>query len=99
VSPSPAEIVLYSRPGCHLCEDTRAVLDALLVDRAALGLASPPVVERSIEEDDELLRRYLLVIPVVAVGDRVLELATKPAALRRFLSEALDAAPVDASPG
>lgn len=75
------------------------MLDALLAERARLGLASAPVVERSIEGDDELLRRYLLVIPVVAVDGRELELATKPAALRRFLDQALDHSPADASRG
>jgi hypothetical protein len=90
VTATPAEIVLYSRPGCHLCEDTHAFLDALLNRRAAQGMPVPALVERNIDEDPDLQRRYLLVIPVVAVGDRELELATKPAALGRFLAEVLD---------
>ena len=89
----PDEIVLYSRPGCHLCDDTHAMLDALLTNRAALGLASPRLVERNIEEDEELHRRFVFVIPVVAIGGRELELATKPAQLGRFLAEALDRVP------
>ena len=89
VSATPHEIVLYSRPGCHLCEDARAVLDALLADRAARGLPTARLVERNIEEDADLQRRYMLVIPVVAVGGRELELATSPAKLGRFLADAL----------
>jgi hypothetical protein len=93
----PAEIILYSRPGCHLCEDTRAMLESLLAHRGSLGLDVPALVERNIEDHDEWLRRYLLVIPVVACAGRELELATKPGALARFLAEALDDVPAGAA--
>ncbi len=53
----------------------------------------PRLVERNIDDDEELQRRFALTIPVVAVGDRELELATSAAKLRRFLAEALDGAP------
>lgn len=92
------DLVLYGRPGCHLCEDARAALDALLAERQASGLSTPPVREVSIEGDDELQRRYGLTIPVVAIGGRELELATSPAKLRRLLAAALDPAPA-AVPG
>ena len=92
IAPSDA-IVLYGRPGCHLCEDARAVLDDLLADRRSRGLAGPDLVERSIEHDAELQRRYLLVIPVVAAGGRELELATSRSRLARFLAEVLDGTP------
>jgi hypothetical protein len=95
VTATLTEIVLYSRPGCHLCEDTLAMLDALLANRASRGLPTPTLVERNIEDDDELHRRYMFVIPVVAIGGRQLELATKPSALGRFLAEALDGAPAE----
>ena len=84
------DLVLYGRPGCHLCEDAHAALAALLAQRAADGLPAPALVERNIEDDADLHRRYLLTIPVVVFGDRELELATSPAKLRRFLAEALD---------
>ena len=83
-------LVLYRRPGCHLCEDARAALDLLLADRAARGLPAPDVVERDIETDEAWHRRYLLTIPVLALGDLELELATSPARLRRFLESVLD---------
>ena len=92
---TPTELVLYSRPGCHLCEDTHAILDALLVNRAAQGLPTPALIERNIEDDDDLHRRYMFVIPVVAIGGRELELATKPSALGRFIAEALVGAPAE----
>ena len=66
------------------------MLDALLADRVARGLATPRLLERSIEDDDEALRRYVLTIPVLAYGTRELPLATTVSALRRFLADALD---------
>jgi hypothetical protein len=85
-------LVVYGRPGCHLCEEAHDALAALLAQRGEAGLPVPPVVQRDIETDEDWLRRYLVTIPVVAYGDRELELATSPAKLRRFLSEVLDGA-------
>jgi glutaredoxin len=56
-----SEVVLYSRPGCHLCDDARAVLERVRVTHPFA------LEERNIDEDDELLRRYLERIPVVTV--------------------------------
>ena len=50
-------ITLYGRPGCHLCDDARAVLERV----------GQPFEEVDIETDDELFKRYLERIPVVAV--------------------------------
>jgi glutaredoxin len=50
-------LVLYSRPGCHLCDDARTVLERI----------GHPFEEVDIETDDALLRRYLERIPVVAL--------------------------------
>jgi hypothetical protein len=87
------DLVLYRRTGCHLCEDARAVIDALLRDRVARGLPVPSLIERDIDGDEALHRRYAFTIPVVALGDRELELATSPARLRRLLEDVLDGAP------
>lgn len=87
------DLVLYRRDGCHLCDDARATLDQLIFERAANGLPAPAVVERDIEADEDLHRRYAFTIPVVALGDRELELATSPAKLRRLLEDVLDGAP------
>ena len=85
-------LVLYGRAGCHLCEDAREALAAILVERASRGLPAPALVERSIDEDDDLQRRYAFTIPVVTLGDRELELATSPARLRHLLEDVLDGA-------
>jgi hypothetical protein len=55
------EVVLYGRPGCHLCEQARAVV---LRVRRAYPFA---YAERDIEGDDGLLRAYLERIPVVTI--------------------------------
>ncbi len=85
--------MLYSRTGCHLCEDARVALDLLLAERGRRGLAVPAIVELDIESDDELHRRYALTIPVIAIGGRELELATSPAKVRRLLEDVLDGTP------
>jgi glutaredoxin len=50
-------LVLYGRPGCHLCDQARDVLERV----------GHPFAEVDIERDDVLLRRYLERIPVVAL--------------------------------
>jgi len=54
--------VLYSRPGCCLCDEARQVLERVR-QRHPFVLR-----ERDIEQDDALLRRYLERIPVVEIG-------------------------------
>ena len=56
-----AVVTLYGRPGCHLCDDARAVV-LRVAERLPFEL-----VEVDVEADDELLARYLERIPVVAV--------------------------------
>ena len=90
-APLPS-LLLFGRRACHLCDEARTMLDALLADRAARGLAAPPVEERDIDADDALHRRYALTIPVIAIDGHELELVTSAAKLRRFLAEALDGA-------
>jgi Glutaredoxin-like domain (DUF836) len=84
------DLVLYRRPGCHLCDDTRGILEALLSERAAAGRPAPRLLERDITTDPELHRAFLTTIPVVELAGRRLELATSAAKLRRLLDEVLD---------
>lgn len=83
------DLVLYGRPGCHLCDDAKAILRALLGKRAEAGLPVPMLVERNIEDDEDWHRRYLVTIPVLAAGDAELALATSPARMSAFLATAL----------
>jgi hypothetical protein len=91
VSAPLPDLILYARPGCHLCDETRAAIELLLADRRARGLAVPAVVERDIEADPVLHRQLLERIPVVELGGARLELATSVARLRRFFADVLDA--------
>ena len=84
------ELVLYSRDGCHLCEEARAIVQGLLEDRAALGRRTAALHERDIATDPALERRFFATIPVIELAGRRLELATSPAKIRRFLDDVLD---------
>ena len=85
------DLVLYGRAGCGLCDETRALLAALLDERAQAGLAAPTLQERDIHSDPTWERAYFASIPVVELGDRRLELATSAAKLRRLMADVLDA--------
>jgi len=62
-------VVLYGRPGCHLCDDARAGLLRLAARRPFR------LREVDIEADPALLRRYLERIPVIcADGEEICEL-------------------------
>jgi glutaredoxin len=90
-SPDLPALILYSRPGCGLCDDARTLLQALLDRRAAAGLAAPTLEERDIDSDPAWQRAYFATIPVVELGERRLETVTSVAALRRLLDEGLGA--------
>ena len=65
--PSRPTVRLYARPDCHLCDEAREGLE-----RMRAGGAEFEVEEIDIDSDDELLRRYLERIPVIAIGDEVI---------------------------
>ena len=78
---SDARVTLYTRPGCHLCDEARAVL---LRVREELPFS---LHEVDIERDDELFKRYLERIPVVCLdGEELFEYHVDEATLRRRLS-------------
>jgi glutaredoxin len=59
---SAAQVVVYSRDGCHLCEQALAELAALHAEGYRFDLH-----EVDIESEELLLRRMLERIPVVEV--------------------------------
>jgi glutaredoxin len=61
---SEPRVTLYSRPGCHLCDDARAVVEQVC---AELGES---YAEVSIDGDPELTRRFGEEIPVTFVDGR-----------------------------
>ena len=57
-------ITLLSRPGCHLCDDARAVIERVCAD---LGESYDEI---SILDDPALLERYAEEIPVTLVDGK-----------------------------
>ena len=64
VEPTGPRVVLLGRPGCHLCDDAREIIERVT---AELGVQWQ---EHSIDEDPELVRRYAEQIPVTFVDGR-----------------------------
>lgn len=71
-------VTLYSRPGCHLCDEARERLQALRRRGARFELR-----EVDIEGDERLHRRMLELIPVIEVdGEHACELLFDEDAVR-----------------
>jgi Glutaredoxin-like domain (DUF836) len=90
VTPPLPDLVLYARPGCHLCEEARQAIELVLADRRSRGLAVPELVETNIETDDALHREFMERIPVIDFGGRRLELIVTASKVRRMLEDAID---------
>src|SRR6476659_413246 len=89
-TPPLPDLILYSRPGCDLCDETRAVVQGLLEDRAARSQPLARLREVDISADADLERQLLHFIPVLELRSDRLPLATSPARIRRFLANHLD---------
>lgn len=77
------QVVVYTRAGCHLCDEAMAILRGLRSE------VSFELSEVDIEQDDALLKLYQWRIPVVTVDG--VEVAAAPIAaadLRRALASA-----------
>ena len=73
-------VVLYSRPGCHLCDVARDVVLAL---RTRIDFEFEEV---DVERDEVLELEYGIRIPVVAVdGEERFEITVEPEELARLL--------------
>lgn len=56
------DVTLYSRPGCHLCEEARAAIAPLLREFGAV------LREINVDEDAVLRERYGWDVPVIFIG-------------------------------
>ncbi|HYL81119.1 MAG TPA: glutaredoxin family protein [Candidatus Acidoferrum sp.] len=75
---------LYSRPGCHLCDDLRVLCERLS------GEFPIQLTEVNIELDPGLLARYDREVPVLFVnGRKAVKYRSTEAALRRLLQRRL----------
>jgi hypothetical protein len=59
-------VTLLGKPGCHLCDDARAVVQGVLAEHPGVSFE-----ERSILDDPALLDAYAEEIPVVLIDERV----------------------------
>ena len=79
---APEPVTLYTRADCHLCDQARALLDALAED---LGFAVEAV---DIDGDAELRARYGEAVPVIACGgEEIARAPIRAAALEARLRE------------
>ena len=60
----PVQLTLYSRAGCHLCEDMHTLLQSFSKDLEF----SVDVVD--IDQEPALHRRYNTLVPVLVLGER-----------------------------
>lgn len=60
----PRDVTIYSRPGCHLCEEAKKQIAPLLKEFGAR------LTEINIDEDPELRARYDYDVPVIFLGAR-----------------------------
>ena len=77
------EVTIYSRPGCHLCEDAKEVMRPLLKEFGG------KLREVNIDTDNEIAERYSWDIPVIFIGARkAAKHRVDPRQFRRQLEEA-----------
>jgi glutaredoxin len=61
---APRDVTIYSRPGCHLCEEAKAQMAPLLQEFGAR------LTEINIDADADLRARYDYDVPVIFLGAR-----------------------------
>ena len=61
---APRDVTIYSRPGCHLCEEAKEQIAPLLEEFGSR------LTEINIDEDPELRARYDYDVPVIFLGAR-----------------------------
>lgn len=83
-TPHAIPVTFYTRPGCHLCEDVEAELEAL-AERWPLRIS--PV---DITSDLEIHRRYWDKIPVVLIGNATLAAPIAPEQLAAAVARAAE---------
>jgi hypothetical protein len=80
-TPGLRTVIVYGRPGCHLCDDAVAIIERV---QARLPFK---LEQRNIESDDGLFKRYLERIPVVEIdGQEAFELFVDEQQFERRLS-------------
>ncbi len=79
----PLEVTLYTRPGCHLCDEAKSQIVPLLAEFGAR------LREVNIDADPQLREEYDLDVPVIFLGNRrIAKHRVDPNQFRRQLLEA-----------
>jgi len=78
------EVTLYTRAGCHLCENVKADLNALQTEYPHR------LIEIDIETDPALHKKYLTEIPVISVGPYTAKAPLDRQKIKMFLGAATD---------
>jgi glutaredoxin len=80
---TPTTVTLYTRPGCHLCEDAKAIIEPLLAEFGAT------LREVNIDTEARLTEQFGYDIPVIFINDRkAAKHRVNPEQFRRQLAEA-----------
>jgi glutaredoxin len=82
-TPSKAHVIIYSRPGCHLCEEAKQAIES------AQCANEYTLEEINIESEAALLVRYRFDIPVITIdGQEAFRHRLTADEFRRRLAEA-----------
>lgn len=82
-SAEPLQVTLYTRPGCHLCDEAKSQIVPLLAEFGA------QLREVNIDADPVLHERYNLDVPVIFLADR--KIAKHRVDLSQFRRQLLEA--------
>ena len=81
--PDPLALIIYSRPGCHLCEEMKALVTRV-IDRTS---TEARLEEINVETDADLERRFGLEVPVLMLnGKKVAKFRVSAETLERVLT-------------
>jgi glutaredoxin len=81
--PHPLALIIYSRPGCHLCEEMKALVTRV-IDRTS---TEARLEEINVETDADLERRFGLEVPVLMLnGKKVAKFRVSAETLERVLT-------------
>lgn len=87
-TPSKAHVIIYSRPGCHLCEEAKQAIES------AQCANEYTLEEINIESEAALLARYRFDIPVITIdGQEAFRHRLTSVEFRKKLLQAAGASP------
>ncbi len=62
------QLTLFTKPGCHLCEEAKTVVDSVIQGFASDHDAEVSLTEVNILEDPQLIEKYAEEIPVLQIN-------------------------------